>query len=122
MSKTISSLASILGLTVQGDLGGWTFYTSKRGKIVFYPQAPPLNPPTIYQQLLRQDFRYAGLLWQSITPQSRANWQAAARRARLVITGYNVFTSWCITNDTTIIRTIEAQTGIALVDKDGQPI
>jgi hypothetical protein len=45
----------------------------------------------------------------------RRNWEQAAKKAGLKITGYNLFTYWQLTHDRPTIRTVERQSGIPLV-------
>ncbi|MEE9602715.1 MAG: hypothetical protein V3V75_05375 [Thermoguttaceae bacterium] len=106
----------IAGLRPTGDFGPLTGYTSKRGKAVWYLKAPPKTPPTGWQRQQRWRFRFAAHNWRALTPAARANWLTAARNARLNITGYNLFVWFQIRPDRAVIRTIEQQTGITLLD------
>jgi hypothetical protein len=115
-------IPAMIGLTVQGDLGGWTFYTSKRGQIVFYPQAPPLNPASYDQAHYRNRFRASAQQWRQLSLASKRAWTTVAHHASLTITGYNLWTAWYMTNDTNMIRTLERQTHIDLLDGQGNAI
>lgn len=115
MAIEIQPLTKILGFTVQGDLGGWTFYTSARRQLVFYPQAPPKEPASRDQTTMRNKFRAAAQAWNAQTRQHKANWQTAAKKAHLRITGYNLYTYWQTTRDTSTIATIERQTKLQLL-------
>ena len=55
-----TSILRYLGFNTQGDLGPWTFYTSKRKGLVFFAKAPPLEPPSLMQNHKRNKFRLAG--------------------------------------------------------------
>lgn len=112
-------IPAMLGLTVQGDLGGFTFYTSARGKIVWYPQAPPLDPPSYDQTHFRNLFKAAGASWQGMSLASKRAWTYAAKATSLTITGYNLYTYWLTTRDTPTIRTIERQAHIDLLNERG---
>lgn len=106
----------LFGLNTQGDLGSLTTYTSQaRKKLVVFPRAPPLNPPSTEQIYQRQRFVAAGAQWRALTPQKRRDWEFAARRASLKCTGYNLFVFWSLTNDTKVIQTVERQSGRALL-------
>ena len=112
-------IPAMLGLTVQGDLGGWTFYTSRRHKIVFYPQAPPLNPASYDQSHYRATFKAAAMNWTALTRPQKSAWTTAAQHASLTITGNNLFMAWFMTRNTPMIRTLERQTHITLLNEDG---
>ena len=102
-------LLRYLGFNTQGDLGPWTFYTSKRKGLVFFQKAPPLEPPSRKQIHQRNKFRLAGMVWRSLTDDQRSSWSRAAVAARLQITGYNLFVYYITTGDSAAIQTIEHQ-------------
>jgi len=104
-----------LGLNVQGDLGPWTFYTSKRYGLVFFQKSPPLEPPSRKQIHQRNKFRLAGMIWRSLLPEQRATWLQAAFAAGLQITGYNLFTYYILRNDDAAIETVERLAGVNLI-------
>ena len=110
-----AKMLNLMGLRPTGDLGPLTGYTSKRGRAVWYLKAPPKEPPTGYQTHYRNVFRLVAIAWQGLTPDTRAAWLAAARKAGLRITGYNLFLWYNHTRDTAVIRTVEHQTGITLL-------
>lgn len=115
--KTFSPrLFQFLGWNTQGDLGPWTFYTSRRGNLVFFPKAPPLSPPTPDQVHQRNRFRLAAKAWQALIPAFRERWNTAAVAAHLRIHGYDLWTYYHLTLDAPAIRTIENQTRIQLLD------
>lgn len=104
-----------MGWNAQGDLGGLTFYVSRRGRLVFFAKAPPLSPPSALQRHQRDQFRLAAQLWRNLTPERRAAWHQAEYSAHLGITGYNLFVFWATTHGDEIIRTIEHATGLKLI-------
>lgn len=108
----------MLGTHVTGDFGPWTFYTSRRSGVVWYPRSPALQPPTPLQIHWRNKFRLAGFIWRGLQPEQRANWMAAEKLANLSITGYNLFTYFITTEDAAPIQTIERQTGLKLIPFD----
>lgn len=110
-----SSILKFLGFNTQGDLGPWTFYTSKRKGLVFFQKSPPLEPPTIRQTHQRNKFRLAGYIWRSLSPEQQDRWRQAAARANLRITGYNLFVHWLTVQDDDAIATIERQSRINLI-------
>lgn len=103
-----------LGLTVQGDLGPLTLYTSKRGKTVWFLRAPPLRPPSDLQENFRDFFRTAAASWRQTAPANRTNWQLAANHCSLGISGYNLWVWYSYTRDEPALKTIERQSGIDL--------
>jgi len=105
----------LCGFSPTGDFGPLTGYTSKRGKAVWYMKAPPKTPPTGWQRLQRWRFRLAALAWNSLTSSQRADWLLAAPKARLNITGYNLFIWYQLMRETPVIRTVERQSGVTLL-------
>lgn len=115
-------LPAILGLTVQGDLGPWTFYTSQRGNIVFYPRSPALQPATVDQATQRNKFRTAGHTWSSFTTATKSNWKTVSKLCNLRIDGWHLFTWWICTRDSACIRTLERNSGIKLLNTYDDPL
>jgi hypothetical protein len=103
-----------IGYIVQGDIGPLTLYTSKRGKMVSYPRAPPLCPPSAAQEGMRDVFRQAATGWRALTPDQRRDWLTAARRATLTITGYDLWTWFWRTRREDQLRTVERLAGLTL--------
>jgi len=109
------SLLRYLGFNTQGDLGPWTFYTSKRKGLVWFVKAPPLEPPTLAQTRQRNKFRLAGYVWRSLNAEQQRAWSRAAIAANLRITGYNLFVFWITTQDHPAIHTVERQSNVNLL-------
>jgi len=114
MQQARPSSWTYLGLKIQGDLGPFTCYTSKHGKVVWYLKAPPKEPPTWEQTIERNIFWYVGRAWASLTQPQREQWETVAKRASLRITGYNLFSYFAITDDEPVMQTIERQTKMTL--------
>jgi len=110
-----NSILRYLGFNTQGDLGPWTFYTSKRKGLIFFVKAPPLEPPSPLQIHQRNKFRLAGYVWRTLPEPVQKEWQRAALAARLRITGYDLFVHWICRQDDSYIATIERQSRIDLV-------
>lgn len=91
MALELKSLISVLGWTVQGDLGGWTMYTSHRRSLVFYAKAPPLDPPSYGQSLIRLNFSNAAAQWSILTDEERMSWREANQLIQSRITPYNLW-------------------------------
>ncbi len=106
----------LMGFRPTGDFGPLTGYTSRRGTTVWYLKAPPKTPPTGWQRLQRARFSSAAHLWTALTPNQRADWLAAARKAKLNVTGYNLWVWYQLTRDRKVITTVERQSGIQLSD------
>lgn len=109
------NLFNLLGFRATGDLGGMTAWTTQRNRTVWIDKAPPLNPPSPLQSQFRNQFRLAATAWRALSPATRDAWLAAARKAHLYITGYNLWVWYQRTKDAATIRTIERQTGEQLI-------
>lgn len=105
----------LIGMNPTGDLGYLTCYTSRRAGTVWFPKAPPLTPPTAWQRRNRNRFRLAAQAWRNLDEEIRQNWALAARRARLYVTGYNLWVWWQLRRQLPQLRTIERQSGINLL-------
>jgi len=105
----------MIGFAPSGDLGPLTGYTSKRGKPVWYLKAPPKIPATPWQRGMRNFFRLAAEAWTHLQPQERTDWLAAAKKARLKITGYNLWIWFQYTGNRPVIHTVERHSGIKLI-------
>lgn len=114
MKSRRGKLMSYLGLSIQGDLGGITTYTNHRGKVVMFPRASPLNPPSPAQEAQRDVYRRIAAAWRDYTPQQRQAWLTCARRAGLIIGGYQLLTWFAVSRNEPALRTLERQTGITL--------
>lgn len=113
--KLDQTILHFLGWNASGDLGPWTFYTSKRKGLVWFLRSPPLSPPSPLQTHQRNKFRITAYIWRSLSPQQRARWNEAQYRANLSVTGYNLFTYYITTGDAPAVETIERQTGLKLI-------
>ena len=109
------AIFELLGHFMQGDLAGFTCYTAKNNKVVWFVKSPPLEPASELQLQLRNAFRINGSVWRSFPPADRATWNDAATFARLRIHGYNLFTYWMRTKDHAAIATIERISGITII-------
>lgn len=103
------------GWNSQGDFGPWTFYTDKRKGLVFFVKAPPLEPPSLLQTSVRNSIRLAAYTWRSLPASARDDWQLAADRAHLRITGYNLFVFWLLRREDQAIRTVERLARVQLI-------
>lgn len=108
---------TLLGWNPTGDLAGMTAWTNKGGRIVWIAKSPPLNPPSTLQSQMRNLFRLYAAAWRAMPTSRQAAWLRAARKARLGVTGYNVWIWYQRTLDQETIRTLERQTGEVLLDE-----
>lgn len=115
MALTPLPTIKFLGLTVTGDVAGFTCYTTRRRQIVVYPQAPPLTPPTPDQSTMRDKMRNTALIWNNKPASFRSLWNEAARRAKLPMGGFALLFTWYTTRDHAAFATIEAQSSTQLL-------
>ena len=113
--RRTEDLLRYLGFNSQGDLGPWTFYTSKRQALVYFIKAPPLEPPSLLQLSVRNSIRLAAYTWRSLSPEARVDWELVSQRTHISITGYNLFVSWILAKDDAAIQTLERHSGIQLI-------
>ncbi len=107
-------LFHLLGLNIGGDFGPFTFYKTRRGKVVWFLKAPPTCPPSPKQIANRNQFRLAALLWNSLTDAKREQWELTTRRLSLSMTGYNLFLHFTINADAAALATLERQANTQL--------
>jgi hypothetical protein len=103
------------GWNTQGDFGPYTFYTKTNNALTFYLRAPPHKPANERQRRQRQLLTDAAHAWTAATPETRATWELATKRAYLRINGCNLWIFHQLTHDDAAIRTIERQTGLTLL-------
>jgi hypothetical protein len=96
-----------------------TFYTSKRKLLVAFLRAPPLNPPTVRQEFMRESFRTAARTWRASGTANKQQWQLACRRCNLWLSGYNLWVWFSRVRDESALRTIEAKAGFTLTRPPG---
>jgi len=108
-------LLRLLGYNTQGDLGPWTFYTSRRRQLVFFLRAPPKVPASQLQNAQRNKFRLAANLWNELTPADQNQWEIASKRSSSKCTGYDIFVWWVCRQDNPTIETLQRNTRTQLV-------
>ena len=118
MKTSFPAIFRFLGFNTQGDCGPYTFYTSTDKGLVIYLRAPPKTPATRRQRAQRSQFVAAALLWDSLTHDERTDWATAATRARLRISGWNLFTFLVLTARRAPIHTVERQSRTLLTKPD----
>lgn len=83
-----------------------------------FSKAPPLDPPTTRQLIMRARWRTAAAAWSAQTPEEREQWNTAATRGRLDLPGYALWVyAWTGSNTGPTIATIERQSETTLPNK-----
>lgn len=106
-------LVSIMGIRIQGDCCGFTCYVSRRHKIVFFPQAPPKEPPSHQQRMMHARWAAAARTWRHMPLEYQLRWKHAVKRAKIPFSGYSLFVAFFTKPDPPALATIER---IARVD------
>lgn len=114
MALNLNLIINWIGINAQGDLGPVTMYKSQRGTRIWYAKAPPEIPWSIGQLRQRTLFKMAGIAWQNLTDAEKQDYETAAARAHLRITGYNLWVHACLRQDVSYIQTIINQTKVQL--------
>lgn len=109
---------NFLGLRPTGDIGHVTMYTNAAKRTVAFTKSPPLEPASALQRRQRARFTLAAQSWQNLPKKRRENWLLAARRARLHLSGYGLWTWFSIKRNPAPIRTIERQTNLSLLNTE----
>lgn len=104
----------LLGFRPTGDVGQFTLYTNRKGKLVCFLKTRPSKPLTSRQRANNRQFAAIASVWRSMSPASRQAWQQACRQAGLTITAYNLFVYSNMQPDSTTLQTIQRQSGIYL--------
>ena len=118
--KNAEPFVRFWGFNSQGDFGPWTFYTDKRKGLVYFVKSPPLEPPSLLQTSVRNAVRLSAYTWRGLPGERQRDWETAAQRAHLKITGYNLFTFWILRKDDAAIHTIERLSRIKLIPLEFQ--
>lgn len=111
-----------LALKLQGDVAGLTTYTTRRGRIVYFLQAPPNQPMSADQWYFRSQFRAAIALWNAMPKPQQQAWYRACKKAHLRIGPTALIVAAMMPGRTSDIRTIEKQSGEQLLDTTGMPL
>jgi hypothetical protein len=105
---------TFLALNISGDLGGYTYYINKNRKVVAYPAAPALRPPTPLQQRVRARFALAMQAWRNLPLLSQLEYNRACDALSLCMWGANLFTYLSLTDPGPLLATLQRQSTIAL--------
>lgn len=104
----------MMGLNHTGDWGPYTFYTKPNRTMVFYLRAPPKVPPSYKQLNAHWAWTLAANNWTAAGADVQAQWNLAAQRARLSISGINLWMYYQLTGDRAAIQTIQRQSHVDL--------
>lgn len=113
--QPLRALFSIFGFVIWGDFGPLTMYRNKKARVVAFAKTWPHKPASPAQVIQRAKMSEAAAAWQTLTPAEQYQWNLATRRASLCCHGFDLFTHWHMTGDTTAIRTLERQTRTTLL-------
>jgi len=108
------TIYSMLGLVIWGDIADLTLYRAHDGRFVIFSKTWPDKPPSPLQITQRKRLAVAAYDWKRLSGDHRDQWNAAARRASLAMTGYNLFVHFSLTPDPTCKATLERQTRTTL--------
>jgi hypothetical protein len=114
MARNDNKLLALVAWSCTGDLGPWSFYTSRRRKIVFYPRSPALSPASPIQTVIRDRWRMATQAWKAMDRTLQSNWETATRALSLGLNGYALHVYWYTTGDTRSLQSIQRMSGIDL--------
>lgn len=112
---------SVIGLVVSGDLAGMTIYTDRYMRKVWFPQAPPCEPPSPMQVKQRARFAEAMANWNALTDQVKADWEQITLRASLIMTGHNLWVRVSLRGEFKLLATLQRQTGISVANPPNVP-
>lgn len=112
--KRFAELLPWCGLSIAGDIGPFTCYTTHRGRRVFYRRAPPTSPPTPPQIRQRLRFKLAQHLWSNIPVGQKQLWEQLTKELSLCLTGQNLFMSLALNPDDEALASALNRTGLSL--------
>lgn len=112
--KFLKRFGNLLGRTIRGDVGDFTLYTTKRGKLVWFPISPPKKPPSSAQLLARGRFTTAQRQWAALSKTLKAEWETLVLRNSLCMTGQNLYISLAINPDPNALTTANKRAGLSL--------
>lgn len=105
---------SLIAMEISGDLDGYTYYVNKNRKVVCYPAAPALRPPTPRQQVERARFALAMRAWKLLPSSEQQVYNQACDDMSLCMWGANLYSLIALTDTGGLRKTIESQVGYAL--------
>jgi len=109
------NLVLLAGLRLSGDLGPWTIWCGRKNRRAIALRSTPKTPPSPLQLRCRARWLAAARAWGHLPEPARRQWALAARRARLTISGYNLWMACQIAQRRDTITSIERSTGLTLL-------
>jgi hypothetical protein len=103
-----------LGFVQWGDIAELTTYRRPDGRVVLFAKTYPDKPPSPAQIAVRTHFLAAATRWRSLLPAERGQWNLAARRASLCMSGRNLHCAAYLNPDPAALATIARQTHTTL--------
>lgn len=101
-------LFQILGIYVAGDLGDMTLYTNHKGRIIWFPRAPPTKPASDLQRMQRRRFGNAILNWRNLSLADKTAWCAAVKASGIDITSLGAWISLSMKPDPSGLALLQA--------------
>jgi hypothetical protein len=108
------AMFSFIGLAISGDVGDFTMWRTRRGRLVMYPRTVPGKVPSIGQQNHRQHFRESLGRWRLLSPQQRAAYEDVSLRLSLPMTGHNLWIRWTFAGSLAEAQTLQRLAGVVL--------
>jgi hypothetical protein len=108
-------LLSVLGINVSGDFDGATIYTTRKGKKVWFAQAPPRKPLSVWQLAWQRNFKVGMKIWSRLKPEERHAYRRVVDLARMCMLGHNLWLHAYLAGDNALLETLECQYRIPLV-------
>ena len=96
---TMEHVVKWLGVDLSGDLGDWTIYRTRRGKIVFFPRSPPKEPASPKQIAQRLRFSTSMANWVATSATVKSQWEQVTLRLSVCATGHNLYLSCAMNPD-----------------------
>jgi hypothetical protein len=103
-----------LGLYPSGDLGLFTYYTTKKRKVTRFLTTKPLKPESAAQKRQRSLWAAIAHQWTALDATTKAAWNKAARGAYCRITAFNLYIHVHATRNFECLSTIAHQSGVPL--------
>jgi len=116
MKQGTTRLFHLMGMVAWGDIGPFTMYKNKNGKVVVFLKTIPGKPASELQTHYRNRFAAGCILWQMLSPSERDDWNLATSRLSIPLTGHNLFLSFILRPDDQALATINRQSGIDLAN------
>jgi alpha-ketoglutarate-dependent taurine dioxygenase len=105
-----------LGLYPSGDLGLFTYYTTRKRHVVRFLRTKPRKPQSPAQRRQRNLWRAIARQWSDLPTQTREAWRRLAAAAHLSVTAFNLYIAYYSTENATWLRTIATNARISLND------